>query len=456
MAANGGGGQAAAAGGGAGANMNANANALAGLGVQAQNGQGMQGMNGNAVAGLGQNGMQAQNGQAVQGMTVQQQQQWMAQMQQQQQQQQQNQNGGLNPSAGGNAGQLSQQQQQQVQFTQQGQFMGQFTAQPNNQLPHQQKGSMTPQLHAISTPGPMNPATPGPINAPTPSNETQQQNTPAATGTMGTYPTHNTPNAQLFQQQQQNLQQQLLLHQQQRTAAAAAASASSFPPLPTAAPPTSLAPPAPAEISHNPSPQQSRPLFGGPESIVGGTHVGPTATLHGFLARRAAHLPPVSMEESLRDVVGVDGDGNARVKRTVDDLLREGEREGWECSEEVEKILYDLADTFIDQTTTLACHLTLHRHATTLTPKDLAFPLELTYNLRVPVPAGGMTAESLLTSRSLPKRGPTAAAAARSGWVKRIVRDEMGAGRRREAERRRREARVVAGVEGEEGETEDD
>ncbi|KAJ3222162.1 putative tRNA threonylcarbamoyladenosine biosynthesis protein kae1 [Chytriomyces hyalinus] len=202
------------------------------------------------------------------------------------------------------------------------------------------------------------------------------------------------------------------------------------------------------------SPQQSRPLFGGTEAYLGGTATGPASTLQGFLAKSIHELPQASMEERLRALVddsstpGIDSDRGNGAKRKLCDLLAEIDASD-ALDSGVEDVLYTLADNFIDHITQVACKMAKHRHSKVAKIKDFQFPLERSWNLRIPTtivhppPAGsntpGLHASTLASTaihpehnptsissiRPPPKRFPTPNHISRSIQVKKALRDDQ-------------------------------
>ncbi|KAJ3208660.1 putative tRNA threonylcarbamoyladenosine biosynthesis protein kae1 [Entophlyctis luteolus] len=223
-------------------------------------------------------------------------------------------------------------------------------------------------------------------------------------------------------------------------------------------------------LMHNPSPQQSRKLFGGYDSFLGGHTSGPFSTPQGFLLNRALKTSERNMEQTLRDYLddnmlsrGIDLDGSRGAKRKMKDLMAEMERTS-DLEQSVQDFLYDIADNFLDEVTHMACRVAKHRNSTTVDVKDFQFPLERNWNLRIPnttlhtqhtsaIPVAAATATGsapsqqtaagsgatalpeiqLLTSRSTKARGPSSNHVARVIQVRRAMREELAAAVRQRA-----------------------
>ncbi|KAJ2770002.1 Transcription initiation factor TFIID subunit 12 [Coemansia nantahalensis] len=100
--------------------------------------------------------------------------------------------------------------------------------------------------------------------------------------------------------------------------------------------------------------------------------------------------------QSTRQSGPVDLDGGSRIlsKRKIQELVSEidpTER----LEPEVEDILCDIADEFIESVTSFACQLAKHRKSDTLEAKDLQLHLERNWNIRIP----GFSAEEIRSVR---------------------------------------------------------
>ncbi|KAJ3381611.1 putative tRNA threonylcarbamoyladenosine biosynthesis protein kae1, partial [Entophlyctis sp. JEL0112] len=231
-----------------------------------------------------------------------------------------------------------------------------------------------------------------------------------------------------------------------------------------------------SSLMHNPSPQQSRKLFGGYDSFLGGQTNGPFSTPQGFLLNRALKTSERTMEQTLRDYLddsmlsqSIYLDGSRGAKRKLKDLVAEMESTS-DLEQTVQEFLYDIADNFIDEVTHMACRVAKHRSSATVNVRDFQFPLERNWNLRVPnttmhgqlsqsIPIAASTAAGaslssvasvqqtaagsgagkelpeiqLLTSRSAKARGPSSNHIARVIQVRRTMREELAAAVRQRA-----------------------
>ncbi|KAJ2797956.1 Transcription initiation factor TFIID subunit 12 [Coemansia guatemalensis] len=167
------------------------------------------------------------------------------------------------------------------------------------------------------------------------------------------------------------------------------ASASAFkrPPLPDAARASSVTSPGTPASSTPLTPyvlgakqRQAGSAGGGGGTASPTPHTNPNTT-HVALSSALAHVATQSTRQS--GPVDLDSSNRILSKRKIQELVSEidpTER----LEPEVEDILCDIADEFIESVTSFACQLAKHRKSDTLEAKDLQLHLERNWNIRIP------------------------------------------------------------------------
>jgi len=95
------------------------------------------------------------------------------------------------------------------------------------------------------------------------------------------------------------------------------------------------------------------------------------------------------------------------MRRTIQDLVSSIDP-NVKIEPEVEDLLLDVADEFIDSVTNFACRLAKHRGGDTLEVKDLQLHLERNHNIRIPGFASDETRISLSQTSAVPAAPATA------------------------------------------------
>ncbi|CDO77103.1 hypothetical protein BN946_scf184501.g8 [Trametes cinnabarina] len=177
----------------------------------------------------------------------------------------------------------------------------------------------------------------------------------------------------------------------------------------------SATPTVPAPISQTLSttpqgPVQWQPAQQGRPSLTGGIPSG-----------RVAGAPPQVAKPQEDTVLNLDDNrsrrkstpGDQSMRRSIQDLVSSIDP-NVKIEPEVEDLLLDIADEFIDSVTNFGCRLAKHRGSDTLDVKDLQLHLERNHNIRIPGFASDEARISLSQAAIAPAAGVTAKKGAQS------------------------------------------
>ncbi|CCL98664.1 uncharacterized protein FIBRA_00666 [Fibroporia radiculosa] len=203
-------------------------------------------------------------------------------------------------------------------------------------------------------------------------------------------------------------------------------------PTPTPAPPAAVSAPTPTNPAFRTS---STPLLSEPPSSestypisqsVNPTNPGPVQwqtaqqarpTLSGGIVGGRISGTPAQLSKPSDDASLLTDDSRTRrkntpgdqsMRRTIQDLVSSIDP-NVRIEPEVEDLLLDVADEFIDSVTNFACRLAKHRGGDTLEVKDLQLHLERNHNIRIPGFASDETRISLLQTVTAPPTVPAPA-----------------------------------------------
>ncbi|EIN11396.1 hypothetical protein PUNSTDRAFT_131560 [Punctularia strigosozonata HHB-11173 SS5] len=226
-----------------------------------------------------------------------------------------------------------------------------------------------------------------------------------------------------------NLKQYADKYKPQAAATAATSSTSAIPqaaPAPTAAPATPLTKPAPypSQLPHpgvkptnspapvlsqgaltqsypisdrlegitNPGPVPWTPSQQGRPTLTGGMAAGRMAGTPAQVARGGEDVSMFNFDDNRARRKNTPGDQSMR--RSIQDLVSSIDP-NVRIEPDVEDLLLDIADEFIDSVTNFGCRLAKHRGGDTLEVRDLQLHLERNHNIRIPGFASDDTRVSL-------------------------------------------------------------
>ncbi|KAH6914747.1 transcription initiation factor TFIID subunit A-domain-containing protein [Coprinopsis sp. MPI-PUGE-AT-0042] len=223
------------------------------------------------------------------------------------------------------------------------------------------------------------------------------------------------PQQQAYQQQayqQQPQQQQQTAQQVAQAAIQAQASATNYAAMRPGDAQTKLIadikpeasyPPIAQNLSHavNPGPVTWTPTR---PTLTGGLAAGRVSSTPAQVARAPEDTVMLNMDDNRNRRKNSANDTNMR--RTIQDLVASVDP-NVKVESEVEDLLLNIADEFIDSVTNFACRLAKHRGGDTLEVRDLQLHLERNHNIRIPGFASDETQISLSQS-GLGPAAPTA------------------------------------------------
>ncbi|PCH36152.1 hypothetical protein WOLCODRAFT_126785 [Wolfiporia cocos MD-104 SS10] len=158
-------------------------------------------------------------------------------------------------------------------------------------------------------------------------------------------------------------------------------------------------------IATNPGPVPWQTAQQGRPTLTGGVPSGRVSGTPAQLTKPSDDASLLSTDDSRTRRKNTPGDQSMR--RTIQDLVSSIDP-NVKIEPDVEDLLLDIADEFIDSVTNFACRLAKHRGGDTLEVKDLQLHLERNHNIRIP----GFASDETRISLSQTGTAPAAAAAA--------------------------------------------
>ncbi|KAI8992981.1 transcription initiation factor TFIID subunit A-domain-containing protein [Trametes punicea] len=172
--------------------------------------------------------------------------------------------------------------------------------------------------------------------------------------------------------------------------------------------PTGVAPISQTLSTTQQGPVQWQPSQQGRPSLSGGIASGRVAGAPPQVAKPQDDTTVLTLDDNRSRRKNTPGDQSMR--RSIQDLVSSIDP-NVKIEPEVEDLLLDIADEFIDSVTNFGCRLAKHRGSDTLDVKDLQLHLERNHNIRIP----GFASDEARISLSQAAIAPAAAGAAKKG-----------------------------------------